>query len=276
MTPVTTAVILAAGLGSRLGELGERRPKGLLPVGDQSLVARSCAALVRAGITRILVGTGHEEGAYRAFASGFDGADVECVYNPDYATTGSMATLHALRDHLREPCLVLESDLLYEERALHRVLASPHPDVILASGFTGAGDEVYMELDGAGRLRRLSKHPDDLQTLDAELVGITKLGVQAYADACDLFAARAGTDPRLDYEHCLMHLSQRGAGIPVEVVEDLVWCEVDDTTHLERARTVILPRVEGAITSPAGRSASYDHCSDGLLRLGATLGGNPT
>lgn len=277
MTAVTTAVILAAGLGSRLGELGVQRPKGLLAVGDQSLVERSCIALVRAGITRILIGTGHEEWAYREFAAGFVGAHIECVSNPQYATTGSMATMYALRGHLHGTCLMLESDLLYEDRALHRVLSSPHADVILASGFTGFGDEVYMELDDGGRLRRLSKDPTDLRTIDAELVGITKLGMQAYADACDHFARKSRTDPHLDYEHCLMHLSQMGPGIPVEVIDDLIWCEVDDTIHLGRARTVILPRLAGSGLVSSAPTAARPHTttaptdpSDGARHLEGT------
>ena len=56
---VTTAAILAAGWGSRLGELTEHTPKGLLEVGGKPLLQRSVEQLKAAGIERVVIGTGY-------------------------------------------------------------------------------------------------------------------------------------------------------------------------------------------------------------------------
>ena len=64
---------------------------------------------------------------------------------------------------MRGPFLLLESDIVYEPRALATVLASPHESLILTSGPTGAGDEVYVWADeqaGATRFRGMSKQRD--------------------------------------------------------------------------------------------------------------------
>ena len=54
----TVAVILAAGMGTRLGALGEGRPKGFVEIGGVPIVERSIACLVARGIDRIVIGTG--------------------------------------------------------------------------------------------------------------------------------------------------------------------------------------------------------------------------
>lgn len=242
---ITTAIILAAGCGSRLATVTGHVPKGLLRLGTRSLVERSCEQLVEAGVDRIVIGTGYAEADYRAFARRFPAASVECVRNRDYRHTGSMRTLAEAAAVVHEPCLVLESDLLYEPRALQAVLAAEEEDVVLGSGFTHSGDEVFIEVDADGLLCDMSKRPNELRSVDAELVGITKLGVGSLECAVQVEREKRRLDPAMDYEQCLVHVS-RLRMISVLLVEDLVWCEIDDEHHLRRARDVVLPSIEAA------------------------------
>ena len=57
MQLVQTAVILAAGMGTRLGKQGEFQPKGFLRLGEKSIIEESVARLQRAGIERIIIVT---------------------------------------------------------------------------------------------------------------------------------------------------------------------------------------------------------------------------
>ncbi|OAD22430.1 nucleotidyl transferase/aminotransferase, partial [Candidatus Thiomargarita nelsonii] len=58
--PVTTAVILAAGLGSRLKALGTDKPKGFLKLGEKSIIEESIEHLHNSGICNIIIVTGHQ------------------------------------------------------------------------------------------------------------------------------------------------------------------------------------------------------------------------
>ena len=85
-----TAVILAAGLGLRMGPRGEMTPKGLIEMGGQGLVPQSVETLRRWGAERIAVVTGHLAEQYQA---AFAGTDVQLIHNPAYDSTGSLKTL---------------------------------------------------------------------------------------------------------------------------------------------------------------------------------------
>jgi 2-aminoethylphosphonate-pyruvate transaminase len=237
---IREAVILAAGLGARLGA-ADGRPKGFTDVGGRSLVERSIDKLLAFGIERIVIGTGYGAAHYEALAA--VRPQLVCVHSPDYAATSSMRTLYQLRAAVKGDFLLLESDILYARDGLAALAGAPHANLVLASDFTASGDEVYIETRKDGRLVNMSKKREALGSVDAELVGITRLSRALLTALCAVAAARFPAEPRLDYEACLVAAAAQGADIRVLRLDGFPWCEVDTPDHLRRARERVLPRV---------------------------------
>jgi len=249
---IDTAAIVAAGYGSRLNELTAAQPKGLLRIGGLSLAERSIATLRDFGVRRVVIGTGYRAEHYEALARSIPG--VSTVRSHAYATTGSMYTLWNMREAIDRPFILLESDLLYEPRAIEVLLDDPRPDIVLASDATRSGDEVFIETDDQGDLVEMSKDPSALGRIDAELVGISKISLETYRAMCAVMEARIESQPRLDYETALVEVGRRRP-IPVMRVDGLAWCEIDDANHLQRAQEAILPRIEAARAAGLRRAA---------------------
>ncbi|MBT9587218.1 phosphocholine cytidylyltransferase family protein [bacterium] len=225
------AVILAAGLGSRLGF---NRPKGLLAPGKETLVQRSVRLLTQAGLAPVTLVVGHQADQYRGLPE-----PLRFVDNPEYASTGSLRSLMLAHQVLQDDLLVLESDLLYESRALDCLLKCPEPNAILTSGWTGAGDEVWIDAPDA-RLRNMSKDRSQLErSPDGEFVGICRFSLGLLQDLQSWGATR----PEAHYESDgLVALCEKHRLDTVHV-DDLIWCEVDDPHHWERCQQLILPRL---------------------------------
>jgi choline kinase len=238
---VRQAVILAAGMGTRLrGELTDR-PKGFLSLGTEPIIDESIDRLLAAGISHVLIVTGHCREFYDALAQ--RRAEVATVHNPRFADSGSMYSLFCAREQLAGDYLLLESDLIYEPRALDVLLASPGADAILLSGPTGAGDEVYVSAP-AGRLLGMSKDPRQLDgPVTGELVGITRVSL-TLSDLMMAIAADAFRESlRFDYETDCLVAAGRSRPIACPLVDDLCWAEIDDPAHLERARSSVYPEI---------------------------------
>jgi choline kinase len=240
---IQTAVILAAGMGTRLRDEVEDYPKGFLRLGEQPIIEESIERLVTAGIRDIVIVTGHCAEYYERLAAGQDGL-VRTVHNPRFADSGSMYSLCCARDLVDDSFLLLESDLIYEQRALSELLIEPAPDAILLSGPTGAGDEVWVETHD-GDLVAMSKDRSALTGFVAgELVGISKISTGLFKRMQDIAAQAFEASLRYDYEtDCLV---AAGAHRPIHcpVVADLVWSEIDDPSHLQRAREQIYPEIK--------------------------------
>jgi 2-aminoethylphosphonate-pyruvate transaminase len=237
MPKIDTAVFLAAGLGSRLKGLAENKPKGFLEIDGVALIERSVQNLLHAGIRNFIIGTGFLSDIYEDFASKYNAV---CVRNDSFANTGSMFTLYNMLNHINNDFLLLEADLLYHSSGLEILIEDEHNDSILASGRTFSGDEVYVETDRESYLVNMSKSQSSLASVDAELVGITKISIPTFKKMCEVSAMLFPGNPKLDYEYALVAVS-KNEKIYVKKVENYVWCEIDDETHYQRALSKIYP-----------------------------------
>ena len=241
MVQIKVAVILAAGMGTRLGEEGRSQPKGFLRLGTEPIIAESLARLRRAGIERVLIVTGHCREYYEELARASRGF-VSTVHNPRYRDSGSMYSLYCAKDEIDDDFLLLESDLIYEQDALRSALEFPEDSCLLLSGFTESGDEVYVQQDGR-RLVAMSKDRSRLGDVSGELVGITRVSTTLFSHMLAVAEEAFQDDLFCDYEtDCLVTTSAR---YPVycHLVPGLAWAEIDDAAHLERARTIVYPEI---------------------------------
>lgn len=240
---VDTAVILAAGMGTRLGDRFSDRPKGFVRIGPETLIERSTRLLRRRGITRLVVVAGFMARAYHELAS--RELDLEVVENKEFYTTDSMASLARALEVVDDSFLLLESDLFYEPKALAAVLDCRAPDVLLASGPTGAGDEVWVEAEG-DRLRGLSKRRAELASVSGELVGIHKISpplAELMRELYRGFVSERGHG-RMAYETQALVAAARHRRVEVCLVPDLLWGELDCERHYQRLCREVWPAWE--------------------------------
>ena len=239
-----TAVILAAGMGVRMGPRGQLMPKGLIPVGGVPMVEQSVASLRAWGVGRIVIVTGHLQEQYQAL---FGQSDIELVYNDAYASTGSLLSLTKGLARVEGACVIVESDLIYAPQALEPVDGAGN--IFMLSSPTHAGDEVYAWTradDGVQILDEISK--DRAARGEApmgEMVGVTGLRADAVPELRRVAEGILRDTPAEHYEPGLVALSKR---MPVQchLFDDLPWAEIDDEEMLERAEREVYPKVLAA------------------------------
>lgn len=238
---VKTAVIMAAGMGTRFGDRTELIPKGFVPAGGIPMVERSIATLKTCGIERIIIGTGYHREHYEALAERVDG--IECVFSPRFAETNSMYTLWNCREVIGDDdFLLLESDLVFEQKAISSLIECPNATTMLITPVTKFQDQYYVESDDNNILTRCSVKKDELNA-KGELVGIHKLSNKFYKQMCEDYAKIVEENPKLGYEYELLSMSQRISPVFVLNVPGLLWYEIDDVDDLAYAEEHILNKL---------------------------------
>ena len=254
---ISTAVILAAGMGIRLRNVTGLMPKGLLEIGGKSLISRSLESLKNEGIDRTIIVTGFQESFYHEHLQlQAVKPEIKFIHSKQFANTGSMHSLFLAKNYLDKDFLLLESDLLYESCALRSVINFDGPDVVLTSGETNSSDEVYIygekyeKQSGnitsgntiSGRITKISKKKYPSLSVQGELVGISKISLNLLNRMCDYHKAYNEFPCNRHYEEYISDLCSK-AEIPFLRVGELVWTEIDNQSHYERAIKEILPRL---------------------------------
>jgi choline kinase len=142
---ITTALLLAAGTGSRLRPLTLDAPKCLTEVSGEPILGRLVDNLRVQGIKRLVVVTGYLDHCIREFLEE-NAADMQLdyVFNPVYQTTNNIYSLWLAQKTIEEPFVLIESDLVFEVSMLEPLLI---PDKIAVSNILPWMNGTVVELD---------------------------------------------------------------------------------------------------------------------------------
>ncbi len=228
---------MAAGLGSRFGKHTEMIPKGFVEFRDKPMVVRSIETLIDCGIERIIIGTGWRKESYEALQKRFP--MIECVYSPRFAETNSMYTLYNCREAVgNDDFLLLESDLVFERKAISGLLGCDFDSAMLISPVTKFQDQYYVKMNGRCELVDCSTDENAFEP-SGELVGIHRLSNEFYRICVDEYSRVLDEKPKLGYEYMLLDVSNRIKPMNVLKIDALKWYEIDDEADLAYAESHI-------------------------------------
>lgn len=246
------AIILAAGVGQRLGRADDR-PKILLEFGGQSLLARHLVVLKAHGIQQVAITIGYQGNLIREEVERLDWqGQVRFVENPDFRQ-GSLVSLAVQAETLRQgvPVLLMDGDVLYDPAMLGRLLRAPGENLLLVDREIEPGDEPVKICFRDGLIVDFRKKPERVHDWHGESVGFFRFSpemAELLATRCEDYVQRG--ERRVEYEEAIrdLILSEPARFQAVEI-SDLPWTEIDFPEDVLRAENVILPHLQ--VVSPA-------------------------
>jgi choline kinase len=236
--PAPVAVLLVAGVGSRLRPLTDDRPKALVDVGGETLLGRAVRLLAEAGTRRLVVATGYRaEAVHAALASG--PLPVTYCHNAAFDRTQNSVSLHLCAEAIGgEDFLKLDGDVLFRPEVLARLNASPAGVAAAVDRRAGLGAEEMKVLTEGDRITAFGKGLDPALSA-GESIGIERVrGSVAPSLFRALGAAVAAGRVDLYYEDIYQELLAEGLDARAVDVTDLPWIEIDTPEDLEAARAL--------------------------------------
>jgi histidinol-phosphate/aromatic aminotransferase/cobyric acid decarboxylase-like protein/choline kinase len=265
------AVILAAGLGRRLGPLTQRSTKFMVPVNGRPLGAYTLEALAAAGISRLVLVVGHGADEVRAYVgTTYRGIPVTYIHNEVYRSTNNISSLLLARDELgADDSLVLESDVLVEPSIIADCVNTGVPNLAVVARYESWMHGTVALLEADGRITRLVPK-DDFRPADRARYFKT---VNIYRFARHF--SRERLVPQLSrsivergsgafYEEVLQVLIGSGEALVALDVGQRRWYEIDDAQDLDIAETVFAPDDErpGRLARRFGGYWRFSHLLD--------------
>ena len=148
------AIILAAGMGRRLGELTDDNTKCMLEVNGTRLIHRTLDNLAEVGIKRVVLVVGYKaENVKRLIGDRYKDIDIVYVENKIYDKTNNIYSLFLAREYLlEEDSLLLESDLIFESSVLRKIVENKYPNIALVDKYESWMDGTVVTLDEENKI----------------------------------------------------------------------------------------------------------------------------
>jgi choline kinase len=242
------AVILAAGLGSRLGEFTRAMPKTLLRVRGKPLIFHILENLSACGIEEVIIVTGYEEGKIRS-AVGEGSAfklRVRYINNPLYASTNNIYSLSLVREEVfTEGFLIINSDVFFHPEILRRLIeAEPRGVTLMVDVGKELGEEEMKVLVKGGRITDIGKDLDP-EEARGEYIGLARIDpafTARFFNALSEVLAELGSG--VFYEEAFKRLIEKGVAVGYVTTGGFPWIEIDTSEDLRQAEAEVAPEIE--------------------------------
>lgn len=143
------AIILAAGMGRRLGEFTRDNTKCMIEVNGVRLIDRLLTQLSTLNLKKVVIVTGYEGEKLRTYVGPvYKGLAIEYVHNPVYDKTNNIYSLSLARKQLQEDdTLLIESDLIFEDSLFSMIMECQDPNVALVAKYESWMDGTMVRID---------------------------------------------------------------------------------------------------------------------------------
>ena len=236
-------MVLAAGLGKRLGHETAELPKTLLGVdGDRTILDIALANFAHVGIGEAVIVTGyaHDRLAERVPAlERRHGVTLTLVFNDKALEWNNAYSLWCAREAFAEGVLLANGDTVHPAAVEERLLEARGPELVIAVDDVKplGEEEMKVHVTDEGYLDRINKALDP-RSAQGEYIGVSLIEPAAAAPLAEALEATWRRDPSLYYEDGFQEYADRGGRVGAAPIGTVEWVEVDDHADWARAREV--------------------------------------
>lgn len=239
MTTTQVALLLAAGIGSRLRPLTNERPKALVEVAGVPILRRALDRLAAHGVRELVVASGYREDALRENLADCP-IPVRYCRNPQFDETQNSVSLALCEDAIEgRSFYLLDGDVLFHEEILSRLDETSADLAVAVERHDDLGEEeMKVIVEGRG-VRAFGKGLPPGESF-GESIGIARIGERSTVPLFnELRRVIESGNTTLYYEDVFNHLIETGLRVEVADVTDLPWIEIDTPEDLARAEALV-------------------------------------
>lgn len=246
------AIILAAGMGKRLGEYTHDNTKCMLEVNGIRLIDRALDTLKEVKVTKVVLVVGYKgQNVKNYVGSEYQGIPIEYVENPIYDKTNNIYSLYLAKDFMtEEDTLLLESDIIFAPSVIEKLVDDERPNLALVDKYESWMDGTVVTLDKDQKITRfIDKSGFDFSEIHNyyKTVNIYKFSKEFskkyYVPFLTAYSTALGDNEY--YEQVLrviLHL--RNAPLFALPLSGDLWYEIDDMQDLDIASGMFAPTEE--------------------------------
>lgn len=248
------AIILAAGMGRRLGEYTRDNTKCMLPVNGVRLIDRVLGQLSQLGLSRVVIVVGYKgQNLIDYIGHRYDDRlKIEYVNNPVYDKTNNIYSLSLAKEKLQEDdTLLIESDLIFDDSLFRMILDNPYPNLALVDKYETWMDGTMVRIDEDNNIVNfIPKKAFKYKDVDSyyKTVNIYKFSREfsqnKYVPFLDAYSKALGNNEYYEQVLRVITLIDNAELKALPITNGAKWYEIDDVQDLDIAETLFADKDE--------------------------------
>lgn len=248
------AIILAAGMGRRLGEYTRDNTKCMLPVNGVRLIDRVLGQLSQLGLSRVVIVVGYKgQNLIDYIGHRYDDClKIEYVNNPVYDKTNNIYSLSLAKDKLQEDdTLLIESDLIFDDSLFRMILDNPYPNLALVDKYETWMDGTMVRIDEDNNIVNfIPKKAFKYKDVDSyyKTVNIYKFSREfsqnKYVPFLEAYSKALGNNEYYEQVLRVITLLDNAELKALPITNGAKWYEIDDVQDLDIAETLFADKDE--------------------------------
>ena len=248
------AIILAAGMGRRLGEYTRDNTKCMLPVNGVRLIDRVLGQLSQLGLSRVVIVVGYKgQNLIDYIGHRYDDClKIEYVNNPVYDKTNNIYSLSLAKEKLQEDdTLLIESDLIFDDSLFRMILDNPYPNLALVDKYETWMDGTMVRIDEDNNIVNfIPKKAFKYKDVDSyyKTVNIYKFSREfsqnKYVPFLEAYSKALGNNEYYEQVLRVITLLDNAELKALPITNGAKWYEIDDVQDLDIAETLFADKDE--------------------------------
>ncbi|EHG22607.1 hypothetical protein HMPREF9332_01412 [Alloprevotella rava F0323] len=248
------AIILAAGMGRRLGEYTRDNTKCMLPVNGVRLIDRVLGQLSQLGLSRVVIVVGYKgQNLIDYIGHRYDDSlKIEYVDNPVYDKTNNIYSLSLAKEKLQEDdTLLIESDLIFDDSLFRMIMDNPYPNLALVDKYETWMDGTMVRIDEDNNIVNfIPKKAFKYKDVDSyyKTVNIYKFSREfsqnKYVPFLEAYSKALGNNEYYEQVLRVITLLDNAELKALPITNGAKWYEIDDVQDLDIAETLFADKDE--------------------------------
>ncbi|WP_392486351.1 NTP transferase domain-containing protein [Haloimpatiens sp. FM7315] len=259
------AIILAAGMGKRLKELTNDNTKCMVKVNGVTMIERMLSQLDKLNLSSITMVVGYKGEELQKFVNDLNiHTPINYVNNEIYYKTNNIYSLYLARNYLlQEDTLLLESDLIFEDSVLNKIVKDSYPSLALVAKYESWMDGTVVTLDENNNIKEFldKKHFKfcDINNY-YKTVNIYKFSKEFsnshYVPFLEAYSKALGDNEYYEQVLKVITLLDKPE-IKATTLNNESWYEIDDVQDLDIAESIFTNSPEDRLTKIQNRYGGY-------------------
>ena len=227
------AIILAAGKGTRLYPITLNKPKGLLEIGDETILDRLIRQFREAGVNDIVVVVGYQKEILKEHF----GRSVRYLEYDGYDETNNLHTLWSVRDELNDDVIITFADLILHSDIVNKVIEIQNDIVMTVDTSQVLDGTMRVEV---GNSKLLSIKTTTVENASGNFIGLAKfnkLGCEKLVNEMSKLIKSNFDDY---YTLAIDKIVRRGEYVAYCDINGILWREIDTKDEYDEVKTIFM------------------------------------